>query len=252
MPRTHVRGLGEVVHRQVLVQVVLRVGQRRLDAIRLRVEFGQHRELRLPSRAAMVDHELLRHGTGHLDPEVVLDERQREVDAGRHAGGGPHRAVANEDAVFLDADRRKTALQFARPQPVGRRPPAVQDSRVGQHERAGADAGQAPRGLERVPDQAHQLRGGGLRKGLSRDEQGVVGVRIELGGLDGRPQRALHAPAAFRDDVDLVRRDRHLAVGHLEDRGGRHVDHLEARKDHEADAFHVVPKRGKFVIQDRS
>ena len=49
------------------------------------------RELRLPARPRGEDHQPARHLERGLAAVVVLDQRERQVDAGRHAGGGPHR-----------------------------------------------------------------------------------------------------------------------------------------------------------------
>ena len=85
LTRAQVSGVGEVRDGNRLVQIVSRVGERQLDAIRFRRQFEQVGELRLPAAAAMVDNELARHGLGEVRPKIVLDERQTEVDSGGHA-----------------------------------------------------------------------------------------------------------------------------------------------------------------------
>ena len=60
-------------------------------------------ELGLSPRAVQEHDQPAGHRLGHLDPEVVLDEGQREVDAGRHPCAGPVLAVADVDGVGVDA-----------------------------------------------------------------------------------------------------------------------------------------------------
>jgi hypothetical protein len=70
---------------------------------------------------------------------VLLDERERQVDAGRDSGRGVDRAVAHEDGVGIDVDRRiQRAEQRAVP-PVRGGPPVLEQARGGQDEGARAD-----------------------------------------------------------------------------------------------------------------
>ncbi len=66
---------------------------------------------------------------GHLLTEIGLDQGEREVDAGAHAGRGPDRAVVDEDTVHVDRAVRKLLLQLASVHPMRRDPPSVEQTR---------------------------------------------------------------------------------------------------------------------------
>ena len=51
-------------------------------------------ELRLAARPLEEDHQLARHRQGEVAAEILLDQRQRQVDPGGDAGRGPDVAVA--------------------------------------------------------------------------------------------------------------------------------------------------------------
>ena len=74
----------------------------------------------------MIDDQLPGHGPGDIRTEILFDHRQCEVDARRHPGRGPHRAVDDENAIFLHLHFWKPRLQFSRVVPMRRRATAVQ------------------------------------------------------------------------------------------------------------------------------
>jgi len=59
-------------------------------------------ELRLPARTLEEDNEVTRHGQCQGATQVLFHDRQGQIDAGRHSGGGPDRTIAHEDRVGLD------------------------------------------------------------------------------------------------------------------------------------------------------
>src|ERR1700722_16426548 len=102
--------------------MALREGERALDASRFRYKLEKRRVLRLSARATMVNHELTRHGFGNVSAEILLDQGQCKIDHRGHSGGGPYRAVLDEDAVFLDPHARVPLPKRDGVLPMGRGP----------------------------------------------------------------------------------------------------------------------------------
>ena len=100
-------------------------------------------ELALVAGAAQEHHQPAGDRLGDVDAVVVLDERQRQVDAGGDAGRRPHVAVADPDRVGVDVDVRVLGGEPRGAGPVRRRPPAVEQAGGGEQERAAADADDA-------------------------------------------------------------------------------------------------------------
>ena len=67
------------------VQVLARVVQRVLNAVGLRREIEHFRMLRLPARAPLMHHELVRDRTRDIGAEIFLDHPEREVETRGHA-----------------------------------------------------------------------------------------------------------------------------------------------------------------------
>ena len=109
------------------------------------IRLEQRRELRLPAGPAVIDHELLRGTLGDRLAEILGDQRQREIDAGGDAGRGPDRAVADENAVGLDADAGDRRGRTRRRGPMRGRAPAVEQPGRSKDEGARADARDPPR-----------------------------------------------------------------------------------------------------------
>src|SRR5258708_5322425 len=121
------------------------VVQRGEAAIVTRLALEQGAELRLATRALEEDDEMARHAQGHGAAEILLDQSQRQVDAGGDAGGGPDLAVAQEDRVGLDGDAGVAPLQGVAGAPMRDSAPSVEQARLRQQEGAGADGADAPR-----------------------------------------------------------------------------------------------------------
>ncbi len=109
MPCAHVGLLGQALHGQILIEMLARPGEQRLEAAARRFQFEQRRELRLPARAAVIDDELLRGRLRDLVAELVGDHRQREIDAGGDAGRAPDVAVLHIDAIGFELARSDSA-----------------------------------------------------------------------------------------------------------------------------------------------
>ena len=98
-------------------------------------------ELRLIAGAAQEEHEPAGDGERDVATEVVLDQRECEVHARGDAGGRVDVAVAHEDRIRLDGDRRVELRQRVAHRPVRRRPAAVEQAGLGEDERTGAHRG---------------------------------------------------------------------------------------------------------------
>ena len=140
MARAHRGARGERLDAEVVPGVggdpALEVAQT-VALRRLRGELDA--ELRLVPRASQEEHQPAGDGERGLVAEVVLDEREREVDARGDSGGGEDVAVTNEDRVGFDPNSRMTARECLARGPVSGRAPAVEEPGGGEHEGAGAD-----------------------------------------------------------------------------------------------------------------
>src|SRR5205823_1418303 len=120
--RAHERALGEDGHREVLVEMAgdpaLKLAQR-LAPWRLPGELGA--ELRLAAGPLEEEHQPPRHLERDVRAEVVLDERERQVDPRRHAGRGVDVPVAYEDRLGLHGYLGVAPAQLRAGRPVGRR-----------------------------------------------------------------------------------------------------------------------------------
>ncbi len=110
---------------------------------RLGLDLQGAAELGLSAGSAHEQHELLGYRKRSVRPAVGFDQRQAQVDARRNAGGGKDRRSGDEDRIGLDLHLRPQLLQPRAGVPVRRRAPAVEETSGGQHECAGADAGDA-------------------------------------------------------------------------------------------------------------
>ncbi len=98
--------------------------------------------------------EVTRHRQRHRAPQILLHQRQREIDARRDAGRGPNRTVAHENRIDLDTHRGETPREVRAIGPMGGCTAAVQHTGGSQQKRAGADGGDAARLLARARSQA--------------------------------------------------------------------------------------------------
>src|SRR3569623_609059 len=81
------RGIvGQLLDRERQLDVVLDPADESLEATGLAAAFEEPGKLGLAAGTAAVHHELLRRAAGEGSPEIVLDQGQRQVDAGRDAG----------------------------------------------------------------------------------------------------------------------------------------------------------------------
>ena len=115
-------------------------------------------ELRLASRPLEEDDHPLGHGQGHATAEVLLHQRQHEIQARRGAGRCIDPAVPNVDGIRLHPDARKAPRQLVAKGPVRRRTAALQEPRLGQDERSRTEPDQPPGPRSHARQPAHELR----------------------------------------------------------------------------------------------
>src|SRR4029077_16294800 len=92
----------------------------------------------------MVDDEVLCHALGNSETMGLVDQGQREIDAGRDSRGSPYVAVAAKDAIRLDPDGWIVSLKASSKSPMRRCSTFVQQSSSRERECTRADARHAP------------------------------------------------------------------------------------------------------------
>lgn len=233
--------LREAGDREVLVEVVgepaLDGGDRR-RARGLRAQLG--RELGLAARAAGEHDEPGRHLVGQLGAVVVLHQREGEVDAGGHPGGGPAVAIAHVDLVGGHLDLGRDLGEQVAVAPVGGGAPAVEEAggaeqqRPGAHRRGAAAERGEPAQVAEQGVVVEERSGAGAADDHERVE--LVDVFERDVGLDRDPRGGAGGPAADRRDAAGVVVPAGDAVGGLEhlERTGE-VEQLEAVEGDEDD-----------------
>src|SRR4029077_7981116 len=110
-----------------------------LDAIRLRVQIQQCRELRLPACAAVIENQYFGDHTSELGAKILLHQSQRKINSGAHAGRCPYRAIDHKDTIFLDGDLGVAMLHVSREVPMRGRSSTVQQPCLRENQRTGTD-----------------------------------------------------------------------------------------------------------------
>ncbi len=153
-------------------------------------------ELGLPTGAAQEHHQPPGDHLGDLRIVVVLDQRQRQVDAGGDAGGRPQIAVTNEDRLGIDVDVGELTLEGRRSRPVGRHPLAVGEPGGGDHERPGAHRDDPVGATPESADSVDQRR---ILSGPPRAEAAGDDQRVRPPGGVGHVPRREREPALGLD-----------------------------------------------------
>ena len=96
----------------------------------------RRRELGLPSGTVQEHDQPAGHGLGHVDAEVLLHQRQREVDAGGDPRARPVLPVADVDGIGVDGESRVLRRQLAGAGPVRGHPSPLEQSGCGAQERS--------------------------------------------------------------------------------------------------------------------
>jgi hypothetical protein len=108
---------------------------------------------------------------------VLLDQRQREIDAGRDSRRRPYVSVPTEDAIRLNPDRWILSLKTSCIPPVRRRSTPVQQSSRREGKCARADARNTPASARSANDTL-QRDGRRERIDLSADDDERIDQRI--------------------------------------------------------------------------
>ncbi len=231
------------------MQVLAGEGQGPADAVRRRLELQQGGKLRLAAQPAVVDH----HGPGdrpaHLCAEILLDQSQRQIDAGGDPGGGPDAAVADVDLVGVDTPAGRAALQLGGVGPVGGRAAPVQQPGLGQQEGRGADARDPPGAPSQAVDRLQHVVWDRQLAALAPDHHQGVQRRFAYGvGGHGEPGGAGHHPAAGADDLHPIGAGpQRLRLGEDGHRAAQ-VEQLEPVVDQEHDGTRHGANRGINVV----
>src|SRR3954447_18708058 len=171
---------------------------------------------------------------GGRTAEVLLDEREREIHPGRHAGRGPHVAVADVDRLGVDLDRRVAAREIRRRCPVRGGSATVEQARLGKHVGARADRGDPPRARGGALDPTHEaLVLHGLQDAVAARHEERVDRATHAGRgavrHDREPAAGAERAVLRRDDLDavLVATAEAIRAGEDLERTG-HVEGLDA------------------------
>jgi hypothetical protein len=105
---THAGALGETFNAKIGGQILGDPAFQLPEGVARRLCLsGQERAvLRLAAHAPEIDHEDTCHVHGDGSPTVLLDQRERQVDARRYAGRRPYPSIANVNRVRLHGDVR--------------------------------------------------------------------------------------------------------------------------------------------------
>ena len=166
---------------------------------------GQRRaKLRLPARALQEDDEMAGHRQGELAAEILLDQRQRQIDSGGDAGRGPDVAVADEDRVGLQAHGGKASGEFGAAPPVRHGATAIEQAGGRQQKGAAADRRGPPRRLRPRLDPADEFSvlAGRIDAGAAGDDQRVQGHARggEFAGRETQAGRCRHQRSVGHHD----------------------------------------------------
>ncbi|GCC46578.1 hypothetical protein chiPu_0030968, partial [Chiloscyllium punctatum] len=90
--------------REIVGQMAADPVMQRAEPVVGRLQRQDLAELRLPAGPLEKHHQIARDGKRRRAAEIILDQRQSEIDARRDAGRCPERSVAHEDRIGLDPD----------------------------------------------------------------------------------------------------------------------------------------------------
>ena len=101
-------------------------------------------ELGLPTWPLEKYDQAPRDAHGFAVSEIIFQQREREIDACRHAGGRPDSAVVNKYRVDQDRNVGILGAQQVARAPMGDRASSVKQARRGQNKCAGANRADTP------------------------------------------------------------------------------------------------------------
>src|SRR5215472_7707966 len=94
----------------------------KLEELHIRRYLGGERSaiLRLPAGAPEIHDEITRHLHGSLMPQILLYQRETEIDARADACGSPNLSVVDENRLGINANVRKAGPERIGSSPVCR------------------------------------------------------------------------------------------------------------------------------------
>ncbi|HEY0180230.1 MAG TPA: hypothetical protein VGC30_11465 [Dokdonella sp.] len=198
--------------------------------------------------ALHVDHQLARDRERDARAEILLDQREREIDAGGDAAGAVVRAVLDEDRAAVDDEARNVLRERRGETPVGCDATAVEQSGRRDAVDAGADAGEPAQARRAFGDPRRGLavRRLDAQSGAAGNDQRVELRRVRDGHVRDEAHARLAGERTFRqsDHAELVDRPprRRIDVGDVRERLQRadEVDAVDAVVAEHADAQRKV------------
>jgi hypothetical protein len=159
---------------------------------------------------------------GDLGAEVPADHVQAQVEGGRAASRGEDVAVVDEEHVRFELDRREPGPEVVSPLPVRGGPAPVQDTGLGQGERAAAEAHQPRAAGPGAPDRREDGRAPGhVDVRAVGHDQGVRPVgRLQPGDAGEREEAVAHQRAGRGGaEAEVVQVTAQLGAAEAEDLG---------------------------------
>jgi plasmid stabilization system protein ParE len=180
-------------------------------------------ELRLSADPAQIQHKVTRDAERDDRAAILLDQGQRQIDAGGDAGGSVDVPVADEDGVRHHLRLREQRCELRRRRPVRGGAASVEQAASAQQEGAGADAGDPPcprRALGNLQPGAG-ADGAATRTGHDQfiAERRRTGLRQMLRGLGEHFQRPRYV-----EDLKAVKTHQRDLAGCAARRGCRSLD----------------------------
>ncbi|MNL22642.1 hypothetical protein D3C87_1439970 [compost metagenome] len=245
MTRAHGRQTGHAFDAEGFVEVfeyvILHAGDRRF--------VGRHRrhqraELRLATLALHHHQQHFGHILGNFFAMVPSDHRQRQVDAGGDTTGGDQVAVLNKDLVGFDGGRRECLDQAFGVMPMRGHAIPVEQPRMPEHKRPGADRAITGRAANVVPEPVKQRRMFFVvGTGATGHQQQVIAVAGLIDKQVGVHAYTVGCPQCARLGADgrqhVVIVGFEIAIGdgkHLQ--GACHVEQEEVGEQHHCHGFH--------------
>jgi hypothetical protein len=110
-----------------------------MNASGTRRQIEQGRELGLTTRTTIIDDHFTGDRFGDGSPQIILDQRQCQVDPSSDPRRTPHRTVSDEYSIGVDADGRVSRLEPGGEAPMCRGTTSIQQASRSQHESTCAD-----------------------------------------------------------------------------------------------------------------
>jgi len=199
----------------------------------------------------MVDDEVLGHTLGNGKTMVLLNQSQREIDAGRDARRRPNVSVPTEDAIRLNSDGRVFSLKSRCISPVRGRSTSIQQSSRREGKCACADARNPPAPARGFNKTAQRISRYERIDRASDDDECIEHGSIERHCISHHSKAVHHGPLISRKDQEPIGGTFELAIRGFECPGRTgEVEHLKPWGNVETDSGHgrIIGKFDLSVI----